>query len=295
MTIGDAFGLYRLDCIVFRNQSVKTEENYNSTCKRLVEFCGEKSIEELTLTEIRNWKIWLDKGTNGKPRDPSTVRGYVICLRNVMHHLQLHGYKVVNYELIAVPKRAQKIPEFLTPDQVRELIECVSNPTRGYANINRLRNRAVISLLYASGIRASELCSLNRSDIRPDNTFTVVGKGKKPRLCFLDQRTREFLEEYLAYRTDTNPALFIANQNGLRMSNHTLERIFECARGKVSFETPVHAHTMRHSFATDLLRNKASIRYVQDMLGHSSLATTQIYTHVVNADLAEVYAEHHSY
>lgn len=251
---------------------------------------GDINIETLDFEQVRNWKIWLDKG-----RTQSTVREYIIRLRVVLRHMQMIGEKTLNYELIAVPRRQEKIPEFLNKDQVAELITAISRPSRGYSKINRLRNGAIVSILYASGIRAAELCRLNRSDIRDDGSFTVFGKGNKTRLCFIDTRTREMLNDYLASRTDTNPALFISDQNGNRMTKSTLQRIFECARGKVNFEVPVHAHVMRHSFATNLLRNNTNMRYVQELLGHSSLVTTQMYTHVVNEDLHSIYTSNHTY
>ncbi len=290
MTITEAFERYRLDCIIFKNQSPKTEESHKYALKWIVEFMGDIDIETLNFEQIRNWKIWLDKG-----RTPSTVREYIIRLRVVLRHMQRIGEPTINYELIPIPKRLEKVPEFLSKDQITDLITAISKPTRGYSNINRLRNRAIISLLYASGIRAAELCRLNRSDIRDDGSFTVFGKGNKSRLCFIDSRTRLLLDDYLLARTDNNPALFISDQNGFRLTKSTLQRIFECARGKVDFEVPVHAHVMRHSFATNLLRNNTNMRYVQELLGHSSLVTTQMYTHVVNEDLHKIYTANHSF
>lgn len=294
MRLSEAFELYRLDCIVFKNQSPKTEETHNVARKWLIAYTGDIAVEDLTFVLVRNWKMWLDKGTNGRPRSASTVREYIIRLRVVLRHLQQLGHPVLSYELIAIPKRPEHVPEFLTPDQVVDLIDAMGRPVRGYSHKNRLRNQAIVSLLYASGIRASELCRLNRADIREDNTFTAFGKGNKARLCFVDERARIHLDAYLAVRDDNNPALFVSDHNGLRMSRGNLQRIFEFARGKVDFEVPVHCHVLRHSYATDLLRNNANMRYVQEMLGHSSLTTTQMYTHVVNEDLHKVYSAHHS-
>lgn len=294
MTLSEAFDLYRLDVIVYKNQSPKTEETHRIAEKLFISFAGDMPINELTFERVRNWKIWLDKGTNGKPRSASTVREYIIRLRCVLRHMQRLGHETVNYEMIGIPKRPERVPEFLTPDQVTELIEIIGRPQRGYSARNRLRNMAVVSLLYASGIRSAELCRLNRSDIRDDGTFTAFGKGNKSRLCFTDRRTHDLLERYLAIRDDNNPALFISDQNGLRLSKGTVQRIFEFARGKVDFEVPVHCHALRHSFATNLLRNNANMRYVQELLGHSSLTTTQMYTHVVNEDLKQIYAAYHS-
>lgn len=290
MLISEAFELYRLDVIIFRNQSPKTEETHRCALKVLLAFTEDIPVESLTFDLIRNWKIHLDKR-----REPSTVREYIIRLRVVLRHLQRRGYRVVDYDLISIPKRPQKVPEFLTKEQVAELLTAIGKPTRGYPRKARLRNTAIISLLYASGIRASELRQLDRANIRDDNTFTVIGKGSKARLCFLDDRTRQLIDAYLLVRTDSNPALFIADQTGRRLSKSGLQIIFARASRLVDFKTPVHPHVLRHSYATNLLRNNTNLRYVQEFLGHSSIQTTQMYTHVVNQDLRKVYNESHSY
>lgn len=289
MLISEAFDLYKKDCIVFKNQSVKTEETHLYACKLLVNYLGDIDIEQLTFEMIRDWKQNISVG-----REVSTVREYIIRIRVVLRHLQKRGYNVVDYELIAIPKRPDKVVEFLTPEQVSELIKAVERPVRGYARMCRLRNCAIISLLYASGIRASELRSLDRASLRPDNTFTIVGKGSKSRLCFMDERTRHYIDEYLSARPDNHPALFIADYTGNRLSKSGLQLIFNRARKLVDFQVPLHAHTLRHSFATNLLKNNANLRYTQVMLGHSSIVTTQMYSHVTNPDLQRVYEEFHS-
>ena len=289
MTISEAFERYRLDYILFRDQSPKTEETHKNALKMLVAYTDDIDISDLSFDMVREWKAHLSKG-----REPSTVREYIIRLRVVLKYLQKLKYDVLDYELVAVPKRPQKIVEFLNEQQVTDLLTAMTRPVRGYPRIARLRNCAIISLLYASGIRASELRSLNRQDIRDDNTFTVVGKGSKVRLCFLDERARGYIEQYLAARTDTNPALFIADQTGHRLSKSGLQIIFDRGRKLVDFPIAVHAHTLRHSFATNLLRNNANLRYTQEMLGHSNIMTTQMYTHVVNADLQRVYKQYHT-
>lgn len=289
MLLSEAFDLYRLDCIVFRNQSPKTEETHRYACKLLIEYLGDIEIESLSFDMVRNWKQHLSHN-----REVSTVREYIIRLRVVLKHLQRRGYNVLDYELVVVPKRPAKVVEFLSKEQVSELIAAMARPTRGYPRIARLRNCAIISLLYASGIRASELRSLDRASLRPDNTFTVIGKGSKARLCFMDDRARQYIDAYLAARTDSHPALFLADQTGNRLSKSGLQIVFDRARRLVDFPIPVHAHVLRHSFATNLLRNNANLRYTQVMLGHSSIITTQMYSHVVDADLQKIYNEYHT-
>lgn len=289
MTLSGGFDLYRQDVIVYEGQSAKTEESYRSTLNRLLASFGDIEFEAITFDQIRSWKIELCK-----TRSDNTVRGYIVCLRRVLQHLRVRGYDVLDYTLLRVPKRTVKVPAFLTPQEVRELLRVSFKRAQGYGRINRYRNRAIISLLYASGIRASELMALNRWDIQPDGTFTVVGKGRKARLCFIDERTRTYLQEYLLLRNDIEPALFISPQTGKRMTKHGLKNMFDTMETKVSFRKPLHAHIFRHSFATNLLRNSTNMRELQEFMGHSNLATLQVYTHVVNEDLRATYRKKHT-
>jgi len=289
MTISQAFAAYATDVIAFRGQSSKTEETHNVCRKGLLRYFGDINMSDLTFPMVRDWKLDMDKRVSA-----STCREYIIRLRVVLEYLKLQGVPVLDVALIPVPKRPDRVPDFITKDDVSTLINTVLKPRRGYPAINRYRNAAIISLLYASGIRVTECVSLNCADIRDDGTFTVVGKGKKARLCFTDPRTRELIGEYLALRSDSCAALFISNAGSQRLTTKMVQSIFRLAREKAGFTAPIHPHTLRHSFATNLLRNNANMRYVQTLLGHSSLATTEMYTHVVNEDLHRVYQQFHT-
>ncbi len=243
--------------------------------RALINFFGDIEITSLTFEMVRDWKINLDKG-----RSQTTVRNYIIKLRVVLTHLRKKGYDVLDVDLIPIPKRAEKIPEFITKGQVQLLIDSTS----------RVKNKAIISLLYASGCRVGEICMLDRASIKEDS-FAVRGKGNKVRLCFLDERTLKYLKQYLDSRTDNKAALFLTDA-GLRISPGVIQDTFKSVRKRSGLE--VHPHTLRHSFATDLLRNNANMRYVQVLLGHASLQTTQMYTHVVDEDLRKVYNQYHT-
>ncbi len=289
MTISEAFKAYAQDVIAFRGQSPKTEETHNVCKKALLKFYGDIDIEYLSFNMVRDWKLDMDKRLS-----ISTCREYIIRLRVVLFYLKLRGENVLDPQRIPVPKRPDKVPDFIYEEDVCLLIEAVLKPRRGYPIINMYKNAAIIALLYASGVRVSELVALNRSDIRKDGTFTVVGKGKKARLCFTDERCLELLNKYLDLRCDTNPALFVHKDTGRRLTSKVVQLIFRNASSKTKLKMAVSPHTLRHSFATNLLRNNANIRYVQALLGHSSLETTQMYTHVVDRDLHEVYKKHHT-
>lgn len=289
MLISDAFEKYRKDIILYENQSSKTEESHRFALKVLTRFLGDIEIESLTMQHVRDWRHWLDNG-----RQVCTVREYIVRLRMVLKHLQREGLEVLDYQRVRLPAREDKVPPFISKEQVAELLRAMSKPTRGFPQVCRARNTLIISLLYGSGLRASEMLSLDRHQVAHGDTFTVVGKGRKARLCFIDLRTRLLLQEYLRYRHDKNPALFISHQTGGRLSKSGLQIVFARANTLVDFGVRLHPHVLRHSFATDLLRNNTNMRNVQVMLGHSSIQTTQYYTHVVDFDLAQAYRVGHT-
>lgn len=275
MTIAESFDLYRIDVIVYGNQSPKTEENHSIVKKNLIEYFGDIDICSIDFPMIRDWKLNLDKG-----RSSDTVRNYIIKLRVVLAYLRKCGIQCIDPDQVTPPKRQHKVPEFITKEEVSRLIDCT----------NKVRNKAIISLLYASGIRVSELCSLNRDSIK-DNRFTVVGKGGKARLCFSDERTALLIKKYLRTRKDDNHALFVSHKGRVCAGN--IQEIFKYARKKADLPN-VHPHTMRHSFATNLLSTNMNVRHVQSLLGHASLDTTMLYMHVMDFDLERAYKEHHS-
>lgn len=290
LLISEAFEIYRIEYIVYRNQSRRTEEMSGNARDALIDFTGNVPIQDLTFDAVRKWKEHLEK-----TRTANTVRGYIIKLRVVLRHLRDKGVPgILNPNIVGIPKRTEKIVSFLTAGEVNLLIKASFASSPGYSLINRHRNRAIVSLLYASGIRVSELCSLRRGDIQSDGSFTVIGKGNKPRLCFIDERTQRFLESYLQKRHDANPALFTATNSGDIMTPGNIQIMFRNILRKSGIDKPVTPHTMRHSFATNLLRNNTNLAYVKEFLGHTNIQTTAMYTHVVNEDLRRLYAEKHT-
>lgn len=292
LSITEAFELYRVEQIVYKNESARTEEMHGLVLKLLLEFFGgDMPISELTFDQIRKWKEWMQKN-----KKPNTVRGYIIKLRVVIKHLQLKGYPVINHELIGIPKRDATVVDFLEVEEVKKLIQASFKKSNGYSRFKRYRNRAMLSLLYSSGIRNGELCAINACQIKPgDNTFTIIGKGNKPRLCFMDDETHKYIDEYMALRKDNAPALFISEQNkGARISNEVVQMVVKNCAEKAGLRKSVHPHTLRHTFAIDLLRNNTNIVYVKEFLGHENIQTTMTYTHVVDEDLRAVHARSHT-
>lgn len=278
MLISEAFDLYRDDYIRLRNQSGRTEEIHESCKKILINCLTDKPIENLTMLDIRRWRESLERG-----RQRNTVRGYILRLRVVLKYLNIRDIKCLNANLIAVPKREVTVPVFLTESEVEAMIACAYN----------VRNAFIVSLLYSSGIRLSELISLNRGQIA-DRRFTVIGKGRKPRLCFIDERTERLMESYLKTRKDYSDALVVSFENKSRMTATNVQLLVRNTAARAGITKKVTPHALRHSFATNFLRNNGNMRYLSAMLGHASLDTTMMYAHVVDYDLQKQYEKYHT-
>lgn len=279
MRLSELFELYRTDYIVFTNQSVKTEENH-TICKRaLIAFFGDVYIEDITFAMVRDWKTYLSK-----KRSQATVRNYIIKLRVVLAFAKRRGYKTLDPDTIPIPQRVDTVAQYVTSEEVERMI----NATR------RIRSKAIISLLYGSGIRLSEFLSLNKSQLI-NNTFTVVGKGGKARLCFVDYRTETLINEYQKTRKDNHAALFVSTQGTTgRMTATNVQLIVKTAAMKAGIDRHVTPHTLRHAFATNFIHNNGGVRHLQVLMGHSSLDTTAHYAHVIDEDLQRSYQLSHT-
>ena len=278
MLISEAFDVYRDDYIRMRNQSGRTEECHECCKKLLLGHIEDKPIDKLTLQDVTRWRNELAKG-----RKVNSIRVYVIRLRAVLSYLNIRGITCLDARLVPVPKREATVPVFLTEAEVDAMIACAYN----------LRNAFVISLLYSSGIRLSELIALNRGQI-VDRRFTVIGKGRKPRLCFIDERTEHLMEMYLKSRNDHHDALVVSFENKSRMTATNIQLLVRNSAVRAGITKKVTPHTLRHSFATNFLKNNGNMRYLSAMLGHASLDTTMMYAHVVDHDLQKQYEKYHT-
>ena len=279
MRISEAFDLYKNNYILVRGQSRRTLEN-NDFVKRSFTTCiGDKHIRFLTIDDVAKWVAVISVD-----RKPNSVRLYVTRVRVVLKYARMLGYKTINSDLIPVPKREDVTRTFLTPSEVTRMIEMAFD----------IRNKFIISLLYSSGIRVSELCSLNRDSI-VDRQFMVVGKGKKARLCFIDERTERLMKAYLKTRKDRNDKLIVSHLYRTGVTKGTIELVVKNTAARAGIDKQVTPHILRHSFATNFIRNNGNIKYLSVMLGHASMDTTSIYTHVVDNDLKEQYKRFHSF
>ena len=278
MKISQAFDLYKNNYMFYKSHSRRALENHEYVKDRIIGILGDIDIEDLTLEDVQKW---FDAILDG--RAWNTVRNDVVRLRAVLKYLDLNGIKCIRPELIPVPKREEVTRDFLTANEVDDMINCACNT----------RAKFVISLLYSSGIRLAEFLSLNRDDIQ-DKRFQVVGKGQKSRLCFTDDRTIDLMHRYLDERSDDSPALVVSRINKDRMTPTNVQMLVKNAAKAAGITKHVTPHVLRHSFATNFIHNNGNIRYLSTMLGHQSVATTMIYTHVIDNDLEAQYRKFHT-
>lgn len=283
-----------------KNRSIKTLENYERYLSRFFEFVQISKPEQITEELIRQYRLHLNriKDIDGNPLKKVTQNYHIIALRGFLKYLAKRSIKSLNAEKVELGKQEQREVTFLESDELQRLLE---SPTG--SSLDALRDKALLSTLFSTGMRVSELCSLDRDKIDLNRgEITVRGKGSKLRLVFLSDDTKNILRQYLDKRLDTDEALFIriprsktfSKENELRLTSRSIQRIVEKHAIKAGIVGKnVSPHTLRHSYATDLLRNGADIRSVQAMLGHSSVTTTQIYTHVTDKQLREVHQKFH--
>lgn len=293
-----------------KGRSTKTIENYGLYLSRFInliteDFEGQEMIKpsDITPEVLRRFRLKLNRFSDNqnKERLSALTQSYhLIALRGFFKYLAKRGIKSLDPSLIDLPRAAKKQVTFLHFDEIERLLAEIPLDTE-----SGLRDRAIIELLFSGGLRVSELCSLNRDSINLERReFMVRGKGKKDRPIFIDKSTAECIEEYLNMRTDTLPALFLNNSANQqipstsgdfrRLTPRSIERIVQKYTRLAGITKHVTPHTMRHSFATDLLMNGADIRSVQSLLGHANISTTQIYTHITDPHLKEVHEKFHS-
>ncbi len=279
----------------------RTAENYEFYLNRFVEFAGDITPNQITQEVLRKYRLWLNRyrSESGENLAMITQSYHLIALRGFLKYFSRRDIPSLAPDKIELPKVHRKQVTFLHYDEVTRLLEQVdTNEESG------LRDRAILELLFSSGLRVSELVNLNRDHINTKRReFMVRGKGQKDRPVFISQSASDWVEQYLAVRQDTLAPLFISYSKNVtpdtsgdfrRLSARSIQRMISKYARLAGITKHVSPHTMRHSFATDLLMNGADLRSVQSMLGHSNIATTQIYTHVTDAHLKDVYEKFHS-
>lgn len=287
MKISEAFDIYKNNFLTVKHYSRRVIESNDYVKRKIIEVCGDKELADFNLTDVATWlhsmeTIRLSDGSI-RPRRINSIRSDANRLRAVIKYMELTGEKCLNYQLIPVPKHQDVEIGFLYEEEVQAMID----------NAFSLRNKFIISLLYSSGIRLSEFLSLDRDSIK-NRTFSVIGKGHKARVCFIDERTERLMNEYLSTRDDGSKALVVSNIYKERMTPTNVQLLIRNSAKRAGIERRVTPHMLRHSFATNFMRNNGNMRYLSRLLGHSDINTTMIYTHVVDNDLRGQYDEFHT-
>jgi site-specific recombinase XerD len=285
-----------------QNRSQKTIANYDHYLTRLEDFAGDIEIKEIDNELIRKWRLWLNRlGTNNKDELSKVTQNYhLIALRSFLKFLTKRNIDALAPEKIELARTKRPQVTFLNEDELKRLFSAVNTK-----NEIGLRDRAILELLFSSGLRVSELVSLNVDQVNLSRReFMVRGKGQKDRPIFISHQAVQWISEYLNIRKDNTKALFI-RYNGTkkvdltgnyhRLTARSVQRLVSKYALLAGITKHVSPHTLRHSFATDLLMNGADLRSVQAMLGHSNIATTQIYTHVTDPHLKAVFDKFHGH
>lgn len=285
-----------------QNRSQKTIANYDHYLSRLLDFAGNDiTVTDINPELIRKWRLWLNRlGTyNSDELQKSTQNYHLIALRGFLKFCAKRDTPALTADKIELAKSKRKQVTFLNEDELQRLFAQPDIET-----INGLRDRAILELLFSSGLRVSELVGLDRDHVNlKRREFMVRGKGQKDRPIFVSETAAEWLQAYLDKREDTTRPLFMrysgrktvdVSGNFHRLTARSIQRLVARYALMAGITKHVSPHTMRHSYATDLLMNGADLRSVQAMLGHSNISTTQIYTHVTDPHLKAVHEQFHN-
>ncbi len=298
-----------------KGRSLKTVENYDRYLARFLSHTGVSSPAKLSEQMVREFRLHLNRqpGVSGTMKH-KTQNYYMISLRAFLKFLRKRGIESLSPERIELAKVGGRDLDLMSSDELERLMHA---PTKGLADravggtaangrtnqLISLRDTAMLELLFSTGLRVSELCSLNRDLDLSRDEFSIRGKGEKVRVVFLSPEAKQGIRDYLAKRSDVDDALFIQmgkasaqaekTKQGLRLTPRSVERIVKRYATKAGITRKVTPHVIRHSFATDLLENGADLRSVQALLGHSNIATTQVYTHVTDKHLKEIHKAFH--
>ncbi|OHA29870.1 MAG: hypothetical protein A3G52_01110 [Candidatus Taylorbacteria bacterium RIFCSPLOWO2_12_FULL_43_20] len=286
-----------------KGRSLKTIENYDRYLSRFFLYSKANKPSDITDESVRQYRLWLNRQSATVEKKTTlkkkTQNYYLIALRSFLKYLARREIKCMPAERIELAKTPERSLDLISHEELERLLLAPDKD-----NLKELRDKAMLELLFCTGLRVSELCSLPRDlDLNKDE-FSVRGKGEKVRVVFLSEKARKAVKEYLSKRKDMSDFLFIKLPAGtknnimkgenFRLTPRSVERIVKFYAIKAGISKKVTPHTIRHSYATDLLQNGADIRSVQLLLGHANIGTTQIYTHITDRHLREIHKKFHN-
>lgn len=285
-----------------KGNSLKTVENYDRYLTRFFEFSKAKNPSDINDDNVREYRLSLNRAPGVKVRGQAsatmkknTQNYHLIALRVFLKYLMKRGVKSLSPEKIELAKIRERHIDLISIDELDRLMRAPDLTTE-----KGLRDKAILELFFSTGLRLSELCSLNRDLDLSKEEFSIRGKGEKVRVVFLSDSAKEAIKNYLSKRKDMDEAMFVdlSRRSGKgtrgRLTPRSIERAVKFYAIKAGISKRVTPHVLRHSFATDLLQNGADIRSVQMMLGHANISTTQIYTHVTDKQLRDIHKKFHS-
>ncbi|MFA6554421.1 MAG: site-specific tyrosine recombinase/integron integrase [Candidatus Paceibacterota bacterium] len=283
-----------------KGRSLKTVENYDHYISRFIEYSKIKKGEDITEKIVREFHLWLNRQSSNRKAEKETLKKktqnyYLIALRSFLKFLAKRGVKSLSPEHIELAKVGERPLDLITSEELKRLLDSSNGD-----DLKSLRDKAILELLFSTGLRVSELCSISRDIDLSADEFSIRGKGEKIRVVFLSSEAKSAIKKYLDKRADIDDALFVrlgrenARGGDLRLDTRSVERIVKQCAIKAGISKKVTPHVIRHVFATDLLSNGADLRSVQMLLGHSNISTTQIYTHVTDSELKRVHKQFHN-
>jgi len=283
-----------------------TIRNYEFYLNRFIEWAKDPDAQDVDDDLVLKYRLYLNRLEDPKRGvlKKNTQNYHLIALRSFLKYLARRNVKTMAPEKIELAKQGSREPVFLESTDMENLLEAPSKT--GETGILQARDRAILELFFSTGMRVSELANLKKDQVNLErDEFSVRGKGDKVRVVFISHQARHWLKEYLNMRDDDSPYMFIRHdraaggkndekENSGPLTPRSIERLVHRYAVMAGITKKVSPHSLRHSFATDLLMNGADLRSVQSMLGHSSITTTQIYTHITNQQLREVHQAFHS-
>ncbi len=291
-----------------KGNSLKTVRNYDYYLSRFFEFAKITEPKEINDDKIREFRLFLNrqpglktKGQQSSSLKKNTQNYHLIALRSFLKYLMKRNVPSLSPDRIELAKIKERSLDLISVEELDRLLSAPLKLLEMKKNIDRqkiLRDKAILELFFSTGLRLSELCSLNRDLDLSKDEFSIRGKGEKVRVVFLSDSAKKAISEYLKERKDMAEPLFVQYSSNKREDNRltprSIERIVKYYAIVAGISKKVTPHIIRHSFATDLLSNGADIRSVQMMLGHANIATTQIYTHITDKQLRDVHKKFHS-
>lgn len=287
-----------------KGASKLTIRNYRFYLKRFLQQSQVNSPSEITLEKVRQWRLWLSRLKSPRQGNlsPATQNYHLIALRVFLKYLAKRDIKTLAPEKIDLAKTQERQISFLEGNDLEKLLQAPLEIKQ--KDILKFRDKAILELFFSTGLRVSELANLKKEDINLEkNEFSVQGKGSRWRIVFLSNQARYWLKKYLSVRPDTEPNLFIrydraakkqsSKKDSLGLTPRSIQRLIKKYSKIAGITKKITPHSMRHSYATDLLSSGADLRAVQELLGHKNITTTQIYTHISDQHLKEVYQAFH--